>query len=112
MISDQPGNPLTSRQITSEITEDSTGHVLAFHGMVRRRDPPRLSVGFGCYGLGGVVEQRRENQHDTLIVGQGRPFLKLDKPLADHLGVGPDISLGMPLGILIDLIIRDAGPRR
>ena len=37
---------------------------------------------------------------DTLVVGQRRPFLKLGKLLANHLGVGPDISLGMPLGIL------------
>jgi hypothetical protein len=101
MIANQAGNLLTSRQITSQITKDCSGYMFPLHGMFRRRDPTGFSVGLGGNGLGGVVEERREDQHNTLVVGQRRPFLKLGKLLANHLGVGPDISLGMPLGILI-----------
>jgi hypothetical protein len=47
------------------------------------------------------VKQRREQESRSLVLIQRGPVFKHRQLLANELGVGPDIALGMPFGILL-----------
>ena len=67
VVANEPGDLLTSRQVTFEITKNASDEVLAFDSVLRRSDPPGVEIGLRCQRLGGVVKQSREDQNDLFV---------------------------------------------
>ena len=61
---------------------------------------PSARIKLRSQRLSRIMKQRGENQNDSFLRRQRRPFIKLNDLMADHSGVRPDVAFGMPFGIL------------
>ncbi len=67
VITNQAGNLLTSRQVASQITQDRTGDVFSFDGVLRGANSTRFGVNLRRQRLGDIVEQSRKDQDGLLV---------------------------------------------
>src|SRR5690349_19906245 len=100
MIADEPSDFYPSRQVMDKFTRNRASNVLDLHRMLGRSHSPGFGINLGCHRLGNVMEQSREDEHGFLVTAEQRPLLKLKQLPQNQPGVGPNVSLGVPLGIL------------
>ncbi len=102
MVAYQGGHVLAPGDRGAGLPQDPADHQVA-PPRVSVRGHPTLGVLTGAQRLGHVVQERRGEQQDPLLLGAGPPLRQIGQGLAGHAGVG----LHVPLGV-VDRVLFDA----
>ncbi len=100
MVAYQGGHVLAPGDRGAGLPQDPADHQVA-PPRVSVRGHPTLGVLTGAQRFGHVVEERRGEQQDPLLLGPGPPLRQVGQGLAGHAGVGLHVPLGVVDGVLL-----------
>jgi len=106
MEADERSDRLAARRGPAVRPQDSPGDHRT-GGRVTRRAHATVGLDHRALGLADIVQQRRDEQARARVGIERAPGLELDERGADHVGVDPDVALGV-----VDRILRDVAHRR